>query len=156
MAKIETVGCEPEEHKVGPAKPRALAQNPDLNLQPGEKVTHEAQGPLQPWAQLSWVLGKPDPALLLLTTAPIACAIPPRAGILWESQTCTPWLSKIHTSPSKTTNKADQGLQTVEETVMPCCASATEAPGAEGAATGNTGRTRPVCWALLGCTSLTP
>lgn len=84
-------------------------------------MTHKAQGPLQPWAQLSQVLGKPDPALLLLTTAPIACAIPPRAGILWESHTCTPWLSKIHTSPSKTTNKADQGLfQTVEETDLAC------------------------------------
>lgn len=64
---------------MGPANPCALAQNPDLNLQPGEKVTQEAQGPLQPWAQLSWALGKPDPALLLLTTAPIVRAIPPRA-----------------------------------------------------------------------------
>lgn len=73
MAKTETSGCEPEEHKVGPAKPCALAQNPDLNLQPGEKVTHEAQGPLQPWAQLSWVLGKPDPALLLLTNHSSHC-----------------------------------------------------------------------------------
>lgn len=134
---------------MGPAKPCALAQNSDLNLQPAEKVTHEARGPLQPWAQLSWALGKPDPALLLLITASIAPAMPPGAGILWQSQTCTPWLSKIHTSPSKATNKADQGLlQTVEESGVPCCARATAAPGAEGAASGNTGRARPVCWAL--------
>lgn len=29
---------------MGLAKPCALARNPDLNLQPGEKVTHKAQG----------------------------------------------------------------------------------------------------------------
>lgn len=149
--------CEPEESKVGSAKPCALASSLDLNLQPGEVVTQEAQGPPQPWAQLSRFLGKPDSALLLLSTAPVAHAIPHRAGILWESQTCIPWLFKIHISPSKTTNKADQGLfQTGEGTDVPCCATATKAPGGEGATTGNTGRARPVCWALLGCTALTP
>lgn len=72
--------------------------------------------------------------------------MPPRAGILGQSQTCTPWLSKIHTSPSKTTNKADQGLlQTVEESGMPCCASATDAPGAEGASSHRKHRQGQTC-----------
>lgn len=38
------------------------------------------------------------------TAAPKACAIPPGAEILWESRTCTLWLSKSHTSPSEPTN----------------------------------------------------
>lgn len=33
---------------MGPAKPCALAPSLDLNLQAGEKVTHKAQGLLQP------------------------------------------------------------------------------------------------------------
>lgn len=40
--------CEPKESQVGPAKPCALAPSLDLNLQAGEKVTHKAQGLLQP------------------------------------------------------------------------------------------------------------